>query len=923
MSRKWATRLSECNSVTGGALLGGAPPSSFVAASSASGSAVASLPITKPAGVVADDIMVASIAAKGAGGATLPTFRSVSPDATNAQDSTSESIIITKPTGTVLNDFLFAQIETGSVVNPTIVPPAGWTPIRDDMSGTVHVFLFWKRATAAEPATYTFTINSSLTGGVVLARIAAYINIVTTGNPISGSSGQSQISAGSPANPAVAPSISGVSSASLLLATFSGNGILGWNPPAGMTERADGNGDLPVESANSTCLDDEVFSAGGTTGIRSATTDIGLNSTFVVSQMVAVTPVPTAFATPTFVAVGVQLSLGILAGSNNLPVSRPAGVILDDVMIAQIGISSPTSVTPDVVNPPVGWTLIREDDSPVGAQPLQQLLFWKRATASEPVIHSFNIIHQTGSGNGNAFGRISAYRNVINVGSPVNGSSGVADLSGVVEDDVVIPSIPATFPNTLLVACYFGGTTGTGTWSTPAGMTERADSNGSLDDEVFVAGGDTGTRTSAGSGVGTGENLLGSMVALTAGQIASPAIIPPTGWTLIQDESLGTLKMSLWWLRAGAAEPASYTWTFDTSAEAIGSISAYQDLLPVGDPVLESNLVAQAGGISPVSIGPASAVNNGVVYASMVLGAGARTFTPITSFAERIDTSSAALSHSVDDIVPTVAGAVSGTWPFTGAAVDEISGFVVLSPPTASGGGEFIGDCCDPDLDDFQGIRIFAYSDVASATDGLVVDWSEDGGVTWRPFDKYTVLAGLLRSITLPIRAGCFRVRYLNGPDPQTEFQLETTLLPEADMPTLATGVPTTVRVLESWIEFDDGVPPPGSPIAVATKAGEPNRNHYITAVSVGIDTLLGLTASDVLISDWILFFEPFGVNDILFRGSFGIGDHIVFTNPIKVATGLGIQLQVIPNLLYDLLLVSGQALLLGYTLPDTQQLGN
>ena len=73
----------------------------------------------------------------------------------------------------------------------------------------------------------------------------------------------------------------------------------------------------------------------------------------------------------------------------------------------------------------------------------------------------------------------------------------------------------------------------------------------------------------------------------------------------------------------------------------------------------------------------------------------------------------------------------------------------------------------------FGTITIQAFSNVASAIDGLAVEWSTDG-TNWDDSDPFTVDAGNGRFFTFGPQARFFRLRYTNGATLQTAFRLQT-----------------------------------------------------------------------------------------------------------------------------------------------------
>jgi len=70
-------------------------------------------------------------------------------------------------------------------------------------------------------------------------------------------------------------------------------------------------------------------------------------------------------------------------------------------------------------------------------------------------------------------------------------------------------------------------------------------------------------------------------------------------------------------------------------------------------------------------------------------------------------------------------------------------------------------------------VVIFAYSDVASATDGLLIEWSADG-TNFDESDVFDIPAGNAKTFSFGPPARFMRVSYTNGGSNQTEFRLQT-----------------------------------------------------------------------------------------------------------------------------------------------------
>ncbi|MEM7538796.1 MAG: SdrD B-like domain-containing protein [Chloroflexota bacterium] len=138
-------------------------------------------PLNPLAGAIVDRIVTQLPAPSVAHAQTAPTFGSV---ATAVDGGSPTGVTINQPTGTATNDLLLAAIATDSG-DETISAPAGWTQIDQGNSGAtgtsdISFALFYKLATASEPASYTF----SWAGGEdVSAAILRYVG-VDASNPI-------------------------------------------------------------------------------------------------------------------------------------------------------------------------------------------------------------------------------------------------------------------------------------------------------------------------------------------------------------------------------------------------------------------------------------------------------------------------------------------------------------------------------------------------------------------------------------------------------------------------------------------------------------------------------------------------------------------------------------------------------------------
>src|SRR5438034_1618523 len=147
----------------------------------------------------------------------------------------SNTLTINKPAGVVQNDVMIASISVGpSTV--TITPPAGWTLVRrtDNASGTSNSLAgYSKLAGAAEPASYDWTFSAGHTGA------AGGIQAFSGADPaIDAENGQTTTSGTSHATPSVNTTFSNT----MIITSYGVGATSTWSQPAGMNETADAQG---------------------------------------------------------------------------------------------------------------------------------------------------------------------------------------------------------------------------------------------------------------------------------------------------------------------------------------------------------------------------------------------------------------------------------------------------------------------------------------------------------------------------------------------------------------------------------------------------------------------------------------------------------------------------------------------------------
>jgi hypothetical protein len=490
-----------------------------------------------------------------------PTFRAVSSAAT-----TGATLTIARPAGTVTDDVMIASIGIRPTT-ATITPPAGWilvTRLDNGSPNANSLVVYLKVAGAAEPASYAFAITGSThsTGG-----IQSFFNVDTT-DPIDVENGQNTANALNHATPSVTTTVNNA----MVVTSHSFASSSSWTAPAGMTESFDIASGVADPVGQTTETARVLQAARGATGVKTA-------------------------AAASDADVG---NAHILVLKPGLEIPQPAGLSLNDVMIASIGVTPSTAV----VTAPGGWTLIRRIDN-ASATSNSLLVFRKVATAAEPANYEWSV-----SGVDFAVGGIQAFFNV-DTAAPLDVEAGQCTpqpACNVATNSHSTPSITTTVPNTMVVTSHTYASSRT--WTPPAGMTEAFDqpngannATGQSIEGNFVfqgAAGATGAMTATAAGnndvgnahilalrsprpvltinVPAGTVANDVMIASIAVQPSTTVVTPPAGWTLIRqmnNASATTNSLYVYRRTATGAEPASYTWTPTGLSYAAGGIQTF------------------------------------------------------------------------------------------------------------------------------------------------------------------------------------------------------------------------------------------------------------------------------------------------------------------------------------------------------------
>jgi MSHA biogenesis protein MshQ len=440
---------------------------------------------------------------------------------------------ISKPNGTIAGDVMIAAIS----VRPntaTITAPQGWTLVNRIDNTTASLAIYRRTADANDASVYSYAWGTSGATSAI-GNIRSFSG-VDTANPnlIDVQNGQTTVgTGGSHATPDVTTTVANT----LLVATFAAaGGSLNWNlVPTGMSENFD-VATLGNSTGTTMAGDTAVQATAGATGTKSA----GLTNSVV-------------YPGTTHILALRGIGGG---GSTTLTITKPAGVVQNDVMIASISVGPSTAT----IGAP-GWTLVRRMDNTNGTSN-SLAVYSKVAGASEPASYDWTL----GAGHTGAAGSIMAFAGADPVIEAENGQTTASGTSH------ATPTVATAYANTMLVASY--GIGATSTWLPPVGMTETVDAQGgsqalevSYVPQAAIAGSISKTATSSGTGTGNAHILalrrvtgafnafdtataLGALsgniktkVAGTSVTLATIALNPPK--TAVATTFLGTVKVDV------------------------------------------------------------------------------------------------------------------------------------------------------------------------------------------------------------------------------------------------------------------------------------------------------------------------------------------------------------------------------------------
>ncbi|MEK6208761.1 MAG: DUF6701 domain-containing protein [Pseudomonadota bacterium] len=681
------------------------------------------------AGMTLGTVAYAQVAFRSAASATqpVPTFRAASSAtavvpapvptyvAAGAVAANAAAITPALPAGIAVDDILLLFLETSNQAI-TIANQSGgtWTAVANSPQSTgaaaaadaTRLTVFWSRYNGTQTAPVT-----SDSGNHQLGRMIAVRGVDTSGNPWDITAGG--VEAG---NTDTSGSIPGATTtvANTLVVAAIGTSLPDVNGTAAFTNASWANASLTgvTERTDNSSTANNGGALGIATGVKATA---GLYNATTVT-----TSVNTAKAMMS-IALRPQLTITI---------NKPAGTIQNDVMIASFGFrTNQPGLSTDVgITPPTGWALVRRLDNP-GPTDSGLAVYQLAAGAAEPASYTWDLsCTATCATNGfqAAAGGITSFSNV-NTTTPVDVENGQNTAIGA----QTAPSVTTTVANAMLVASHSYATAGP--WAPPpasggdAAMTEAVDVlSGAQSTEMSyvlhaAAGATVGKQATPtpDDDVGNAHILalqpaLQSTITINkpAGTIQNDVMIAsigfspntltiptvPAGWTLVRrvdNANANANSLAVYRLAAGAAEPASYTWTFSAAGYLAGGISTFSGVDTAAQVDIENGNCTQQGSCATTTLSHATpsvatTVTNTMLVTSHTYSS-AGTWAPPGAMTEAVEVQHGNQSLGVNYVLQAAAGATGAKTATASTQADvgnahilALRPAVVVVPPPGS-----------------------------------------------------------------------------------------------------------------------------------------------------------------------------------------------------------------------------------------------
>jgi MSHA biogenesis protein MshQ len=599
-----------------------------------------------------------------------------------------------------IDDIALLFIESAGGEAATLSTAAGFVAVANSPQATgattagTRITVFWARATSTSMASPTVADP----GNHVYARILTYRGVFASGNPWDVTGGG--VKAGASTSVTVTGVTTTVANTLIVQAVARDND----NAAAAFSAQTNGNLTGIAERSDAGTAQGNGGGIGVWDGVKAAAGGTGNTAATVTNSI-------NAF-----------LTIALRPPTSALTITRPAGTIQNDVMVASFGFrTNQPGLSTDVdITPPVGWTLVRRLDNP-GPTDSGLAVYQRVAGAAEPASYRWGLTCiATCATNGfqAAVGGITSFSNV-NTTTPVDVENGVNTAIGA----QTAPSVTTTVANAMLVASHSYASAGT--WTPPpasggdAAMTEAVDMlSGTQSTEMsyvlHAAAGATSAKQATPNPDDDEGNAhilalrpaLQSSITINkpAGTIQNDVMIAsigfspntltittvPAGWTLVRrvdNTNANANSLAVYRKVAGAAEPASYAWVFSAAGYLAGGISTFSGVDTTTPVDIENGNCTQQGSCATTTLSHATpsvatTVANTMLVTSHTYSS-AGTWTPPGAMTEAVEDQHGNQSLGVNYVLQAATGATGAKTATASTQADVGNAHILALRPAA------------------------------------------------------------------------------------------------------------------------------------------------------------------------------------------------------------------------------------------------
>lgn len=606
-----------------------------------------------------------------------------------------------------INDVALLFVESAGGQAATLSTPAGFVAVANSPQATgagaagTRITVFWARATSTAMASPTVADP----GDHVYARILTYRGVFASGNPWDVTGGGVKAAASGTVT------VTGVTTT--VANTLIVQAVARDNDNAGAAFSAQTNGNLTgiAERSDAGTTQGNGGGIGVWDGVKATAGGTG-NTTANVTN-----------------SINAFLTIALRPATSALTITRPAGTLANDVMVASMGFrtNQPGLSTDVTITPPAGWTLVRRNDN-AGPTDSGLAVYQRVAGGAEPANYTWRftcIATCATNGFSAAAGGIVGFSNV-NTTTPVdveNAQNTPAAASHFTSD------VTTTVANAMLVTAH--SVPNANTWQNPppSGMTQGFQVRSGAETiqaswALQAAAGATGQKQATDLGpdaadVGNAHILalrpaLRSSITINkpAGTIQNDVMIasigfspntltittPPAGWMLVRrvdNTNANANSLAVYRLTAGAAEPASYTWTFSAAGYLAGGILTFSGVDTTTPIDVENGNCTQQGSCATTTLSHATPIVTTTVTNTMLVTShtysSAGTWTSPGAMTEAVDVQHGNQSLGINYVLQAAAGA-TGAKTATASTQADVGNAHILAlrpvppPPPAAGG---------------------------------------------------------------------------------------------------------------------------------------------------------------------------------------------------------------------------------------------